>query len=487
MLRQYPDVAPVLEGSGEAMYVQITRAIIKEIQLGRYQGGAALPGSRVLAKKLQVSRQTVIQALEYLVAKGWLFTVPQKGTFVSPEEKWPVAKERKTSISLPSFSFNQFTSGLMSLKVGTKPGQIRFDDGFADLKLSPLKELMTAYRSLYEQHLRIKKTETFHIDGPELLRKELNLMLQQHRGIALGEENVSFIRGNQLTFFLMVYCLVSKGDIVAVENPGNLFAWDIFRQAGASLLPIPVDAQGIDTDALADACKTRKIKAVYVTPQCQYPTTVILTQERRKHLVQLAEKYGFAIIESDYEHEFWFTQKPVLPMAADYPNTVIYTGSLSRMLNPLMRIGFVTGPASYINSLKALAVTVDSCGDFVLEKTVATLMNEGILNRYVRKSITIYRERRDLMANCITKYLSDNARFKQPDGGLAYWVEFPAIKSARWLTERLAELDISIPPLALYHFYHINEHTPAAFRVGFGAVSASEMDEAFRRLQKVLP
>lgn len=489
MLRTWRTELPVLpDGSGKQAYNVISDVLLSEITTGRFKPGMALPGSRELAHRLNKSRRAVMQALEILIAKGWLYTVAKKGTFVSPQQQWPVAAAPQAKLTTdrpPVFLYNQFATDLALLTADTKPGAINFDDGFADLKLSPVKELMTAYRSLYEQHLRIKKTESFFADGPRQLLGELNLMLRQHRGLNIDQSRCAFIRGNQLTFFLTAFTLLKKGDVVAVENPGNLFAWDIFRQVGAELLPIPVDEEGIDTEALSAACANRRIKAVYVTPQCQYPTTVILSPRRRQHLMEVAQQYGLAIIETDFEHEFWFdTGQPVLPLAADYPDKTIYIGSLSRMLNPLMRIGFVTAPDGFIRSLTALNASVDSCGDFVLEKTVATLMSQGIINRYIRKSAAIYKERREQMDRLLHTYLGNAVSYRPPAGGLAFWLQFNTGKPLADIVEKLHSQQVSIPPPRLYHFNSTRQEP--AVRIGFGSVNDLDMERGILALRSAI-
>lgn len=485
-LRRYKTAINIAASNEKHVYERIAAGIIEKIRTGKINPGDILPSTRELAKSLKVSRSSVMQAIKRLESLGWLKVTPSKGIFINAKDQWPDTSQEIPSGEIPlppKFHFNYFESSLTSLK-NAPATQINFDDGFADIKLSP-KSFITTYRGLYEQHLRQKKIDAFYSDSQQQLRIELNKMLQHNRDLSIDDKHICFTRGNQLSFYLAALTLLKRDDNIIVEHPGNLFAWEIFQKIGVRMIPVPVDKEGINTDALECICRQDKITLVYVTPQCQYPTTVIMSERRRVKLIQLAHAYDFTIMESDYEHEFWFNSQPVMPLTSrNIEDRVIYVGSLSRMLNPLMRLGFVAGPAAYIASLKALSMSLDSCGDFVLEKTIATLMTEGTLSLCIRKSSIIYRERRLMMAHLIEKHLGHLSDFQLPPGGLAFWIPLHVSFRHDSFLNKLSSLGVSVPPMQLYHF----PGAPAvhALRLGFGSVPSKDMETGIRLIAKAL-
>src|SRR6185436_18931255 len=151
--------------------------------------------------------------------------------------------------------------------------------------------------------------------------------------------------------------------------------WEAFRAAGATLVPIPVDRDGIDVDRLAALASSRPLAAIYVTPHHQYPTTVTLKAARRLALLELARSRRFAIIEDDYDHEFHYDGRPVLPLAsADTAGVVVYVGTLSKILAPGLRLGFVVAPPPLADRLVQLRLYADRQGDQVMEAAVAELI-----------------------------------------------------------------------------------------------------------------
>jgi len=176
-------------------------------------------------------------------------------------------------------------------------------------------------------------------------------------------ENILVTRGSQQALDLVARALFSDGGVIAVESMGYAPAWAAFRAAGATLVPIAVDSHGIDVAALEALCERHAVRAVYVTPHHQYPTTVTLSAPRRLALLALAKKHKLAIIEDDYDHEFHYEGRPVLPLAsADSDGLVVYIATLSKLLAPGLRTGFVVGPSALVQHLAARRMYVDRQG-----------------------------------------------------------------------------------------------------------------------------
>jgi GntR family transcriptional regulator/MocR family aminotransferase len=222
--------------------------------------------------------------------------------------------------------------------------------------------------------------------------------------------------------------------VVAVEALGYPNAFNVFRRAGAQVLPVPLDEHGIDVDALAKLTERQRVRLVYVTPHHQYPTTVTLSPARRRALLDLARRQQLAIVEDDYDQEFHYEGRPVLPLAStDSHGNVIYVGTLAKILAPGLRLAFVLAPEPLLARMAHERLLVDRQGDEVLEHAVAELLEDGEVQRHVRRVRRVYQRRRDAFCAALDSELSHALRYTPPAGGLALWARAePGIDVAAW-------------------------------------------------------
>src|SRR5439155_5739164 len=197
-----------------------------------------------------------------------------------------------------------------------RSGVLPLYGGVPDRRLAPAVALARAYRrALTGKHGRAL-LDYGDARGHARLRAALGAMLAATRGVQAGDGALAVTRGSQQALDLVARALIAPGDVVAVEAIGYRPAWDALRAAGARLQPIPVDEDGLRTDALAALADREPLRAVYVTPHHQYPTTATLTAGRRLELLALARARRFAVLEDDYDHEFHFAGRPILPLAS---------------------------------------------------------------------------------------------------------------------------------------------------------------------------
>jgi GntR family transcriptional regulator/MocR family aminotransferase len=270
---------------------------------------------------------------------------------------------------------------------------------------------------------------------------------------------------------------------VAVEVPGYRSAWAVLARAGARLHPVPVDAEGIRVSELAPLAS--RLRAVCVTPHHQYPTTVVLSPRRRVALLELARAHGLAIIEDDYDHEFHYQGRPVLPLAsADRSGQVVYVGTLSKILAPGLRLGFVVAPPPVIVRLAQERAMTDSHGVPVVEAAVAELLEDGEIQRHARRVRRIYQRRRDVLCALLERHLASALSFQVPAGGTALWAQAaPGIDVERW-RERAAAGGVVVESGASFTFS--GEPVPY-LRLGFAPCDERELATAVRRLARALP
>lgn len=455
----------------KAIYVQIADAIIHAIKTGQLTGGQALPGSRQLAAQMKVNRNTVIEALDILLAEGWLISRERKGTFVS--DILPKNSQRKTTEE----------KNIVANKNQTKV-LIVFDDGLPDSRLAPMAALARAYRQIFNRKARWQMMGYSNELGDMEFRNAIVGMLNFNRGMNIRAPQVCITRGSQMAMYLTAHCLLEKGDYVMIENPGYKPAWQAFENAGAKLLPVAVSNDGLDIDAVkAYLKKYKKIKAIYTTPHHQFPTTVTMSLQKRVQLIELSNKYGFTIIEDDYDHEFHFGARPILPISS-FDNVLhyVYIGTLSKIVAPALRVGFLVSSQSFIESVGQLRKIIDVQGDNIMEQAVLELIKDGEVKRHLKRTAVIYKQKRDYVETLLQKHLQGKATFVKPDGGLAFWIVPDEETDVFLIAKKLHAIGIAIMTPD-----HFSFSTPVnCFRLGYASLSEQNLEKGIAALGKCL-
>jgi len=291
-------------------------------------------------------------------------------------------------------------------------------------------------------------------------------------------------RGSQQAIDLVARALLAPGDVVAVEALGNPGTWTALGLAGVDMKPLPVDDEGLEVDALVALLKTHRVRAVYVTPHHQFPTNTVMSAARRKRLASLSIEHGFAIIEDDYDHEFHYEGRPVPPIAAgpDGAN-VLYLGSLSKVLAPGLRVGFIVAPAVLMERLVALRLASDMQGDAAVEYAIAKLFEDGELLRHLRRMRRLYARRRDAFASALERRLGSVLSFQIPSGGMALWVRVAdGIDIPRW-EQAGRKLEVLFRGAGMLDFAG---RELQALRLGFTYHDEDELAEAALRMSRAL-
>jgi len=425
------EMVRIEHNSDVPVYLQITNAFIHNIRLGRLRKGLKLPGSREVAALLNINRMTMVAAYDELQAQGWIEMLPRKGTFVKND--LPVLTPRRIDKEQPTFTMPEKT--IFSFDEGKiipieasdfpEPGKLIFNDGFPDSRLAPIEELIRSMRSLSRLSSHKKYLMYGGAQGTGLLRETLAAFLSDTRGLPISSRNILITRGAQMGTYISASIVLDPGDHVIVGEPGYSGANLTFRQLGAKINTVPVDGEGMDMDAVEKLCRNKKIRLVYVIPHHHNPTTVTLTPERRIRLLELSVKYRFAIMEDDYDYDFHYASKPMMPMASlDRHGSVLYIGTLTKTLAPAVRIGFLVAPENFIRHAVSLRKALDTQGDSLMENAIAALYKDGTIPSHIKRSVKMYKERRDHFCNLLTSELGDHVAFKIPDGGMSVWTKF---------------------------------------------------------------
>jgi GntR family transcriptional regulator/MocR family aminotransferase len=467
----------------EALYVSISRALIADIARQRLKPGDRLPGSRTLAAMLDVNRNTVHAAVAELSAQGWVEAIPARGVFVRAREdtESPRPFSRATALrdQVPARLGFELAAPVQSRIGRASVGALLLDGGVPDPRLFPSELLARAYRRALRKGAE-RLLDYGDARGEPVLRTVLADLLTRQRGLAATADDVLITRGSQHAIWLAAHTLVAPGDRVGVESWGYPPAWDALRSAGATLVPLEVDADGVRIDSLESALATGPLRAVYLTPHHQYPTMVALSAQRRLRLLALAKQHRFAVLEDDYAHEFQYEGRPRLPLAsADRAGVVVYIGTLSKILAPGLRIGYVVAPRALLDSMAALRTMSDRQGDSTAEAAVAELLEDGEVERHARRVRRVYRERRDALAQALTHKLGERVSFEVPSGGMAMWVRVHDTVPEQWV-ERARARGVTFRAGRVFSLaVHATEQGAVPFvRMGFTRLDTRELVRA---------
>lgn len=487
MLRSWDLNLHITKSSGVVVYLQIAQQIIDEIQRGRLIPTAAMPGTRELAEKLQVNRKTIVLAYDELIAQGWLISESRRGTFVSAKlPHFSPAKPtnidlKETTKDKPAPVLSKYAAAIESENMANL---IDFNDGIPDTRLIPFETISKAFRHALIEPIRSNKLGYGDPKGMPNLRVALADMLNMERGLSVDIDNICIARGSQMGIFLAARVLANPQKYVVVESLSYPPAREAFRSCGAKILTVGLDQNGINVEALEALCKKYPISAIYVTPHHQFPTTVMMTAERRLKLLMLAEQYDFVIVEDDYDHEFHFHHHPVFPLASTaHAGRVIYVGSLSKVLAPGLRIGYLVASKEIINQCAAEVMLIDRQGNSVTELAVAALLESGEIKRHIRRTLKIYNERRNTLIDLLLNELVEHINFDSPNGGLAIWLRLNSGIDISKLVEKAMREKVKILPASL--FSESNEDVNG-IRLGFGSLNANELATGVQRLKRAI-
>lgn len=470
------------------IYLQIANAMIQEIKKGRIGPGIKLPGTRLMSEILNVHRKTIVNSYEELDAQGWIEMLPSKGTFTSKE--LPEINPRKLSNKIehrPSFpketGFPVRVNDTLRTPVLPNRNIIGFHDG-PDVRLIPVEDLGRAYKSILLRHTNLRYLSYVEIAGVQKFRTVLSDYLNASRGLRTSSENIMITRGSQMALYLLSLILVQKGDTVIVGDTNYYYADHVFIHAGVKLLRVKVDESGIDVDSIEKLCLRRKVKALYVTSHHHYPTTVTLIASRRMKLLALAEKYGFIIIEDDYDYDFHYHSSPILPLvSADTKGMVIYIGTLSKTIGPGIRTGYIVAPENLLLELCRIRQLIDTQGDPVMELALAEMFVEGNIKRHMKKAQQEYHRRRDFLCGLLREKLGDVIDFKMPDGGLAIWARFHKSVPLPPLSEKLKARGLILSNGLIHNNSSVLLNST---RMGFAWMNEKESENAVNMMTKII-
>lgn len=463
--------------SPQAIYIQLANGITNLIQTGVLKPGSKLPSIREMARQLKLNPNTIVAAYEEMITQGWIYSKSRSGVIIS--ENLPELKPK-------AFRSRVVPEAKKAAETLRPKLQFKYviNDGFPDYRLAPVDQLMRCYKNVFHQGQTEKFSMFTDPAGSLRLRKALSKYVNESRAIKADQDNILVTRGAQMAIYVCAALLIRPGDYVMVGEPGYATVNHTFEKFGAKLIRIPVDEKGIDVQEIEKVLKKHKPKLLYIIPHHHHPTTVTLSAARRMKLLSLVREHKFYIMEDDYDYEFHYNRSPILPLAsAGHDGHVLYIGSITKNLTSSLRIGYLVAPPEIISRAVDYRNLVDNKGDQLLEEALATLYENGTMQRHIRKSVKLYHKRRDLFCDLLKKELGDKVSFKKPDGGMAVWIKFNKKYGLPKIASLAAAKSLCMKDGSFYNTSAINHN---AMRLGFASMDENEITNVVRILKEVI-
>ena len=384
---------------------------------------------------------------------------------------------------------NVETSAIRELfKLLGQPGIISFAGGFPDSSLFDVVGIQAAVQSALTDEpaaaLQYGATEGY---GP--LRTQLAGYLAS-KGMQVANDDLIVTTGSQQALDLLGKTMISPGDKVIVEGPTFLATIQCFRLYGAELISAPIDADGVQTDVLEQLIAEHRPRLVYLIPNFGNPSGALLSLERRKKVLALAAKHQTLVVEDDPYGDLYFGEPPpptLLALSAELPESrewLAYCGSLSKVLSPGLRIGWMAGPAELLAKATMCKQFSDAHTSTFAQATAAQYLKAGRLPAILAHVRRVYAERAEAMGQALQRELGSAVSYVQPQGGLFFWARLTGLQadSATFAKNAIAQGVAFVPGAP---FYATNPD-PATFRLSFATADVNNINEGVKRLGQAL-
>ena len=513
------------------LHRQIYNQIRTAILTGRVRSHQKLPASRQLAVRLGVSRTTVSLSYDQLIGEGYLHTKPGAGTFVC-------AQIPDSLLNASSAMVDQSADSQASKQV------LKSEPAIAETAAAShpsLTELLSAYghrlRQLPERTAETGEVLSFRYWQPDVslfpteqwqrcvnrhrtatadwmgysssplgyepLRTEIANYIAQTRAVYCHPDQILITQGTQQALSLIARVVLDAGEAIALENPGYLSARKVFSSHGATLIPVPVDSEGLQiegSDGLSSFPASPRIKLAYVTPSHQFPTGVLMSLSRRLALLEWAQQANALIIEDDYDSEFRYGGRPIPALQGlDTHQRVLYIGTFSKVMFPGIQLGYIVLPAELVAVFAQAKWMCDRQSSLIHQAALAEFIAQGHLARHIRRMRIEYAQRREILITALEKTTQSQRSVKASrpleilgdPAGLHLMARLPTTQQSDHQSDQQLVLQASRQGVALFstqQYYLSSQLCTSAKRAnrefifGFGGLKSAEITEAIARI-----
>lgn len=428
-----------------------------------------LPSTRALAEELHISRNTVLEVYNQLIAEGYLEGHHGSGTVVTSylsEQLTTLGRTNKPAIPKPKESVENF---------------INFHSGIPDLSFFPRKEWARLYHNICND-LPVSALQYNSPAGVYELRCAISRYLYKIRGIRCNPNQIMVVSGSTQGLSLVSKLLYRDNQQVIIENPVHSGLLEVIASIGYQITGIPVDLEGLQTKLLLPSDRT---SFIYTTPSHQYPMGGILPLPRRIALIQYALENDCYIIEDDYDSEFRFEGQPINSLYELKPEKVIYIGSFSKILAPAIRLGFILLPEELIDKYIKLKQYSDVHTETISQYVLADFMNNGGLEKHIWKMKKLYNKKREHLLQELSNHFQKDYDLYGHATGLHVVVHFHKVIFTDTLLEKIKSSHIKIYPVAQYSISQRADYQHDII-LGYAHLTYEEITEGIRVLKDVL-
>lgn len=460
---------------GQIAYEEIYKYLKEIIKNGMMPPGSKLPSSREMATMTTLSRNTIIRAYELLEEENLLYTKRGKGTFVNEVE---ISENNDWKIDWYS-KINEYgkmaeTLDIMKTEALYKKGMISFKSIAPDEKLFDVEELKRAFLN----RISLEGEKILNYGYAKGYKPLINYLLEymKEKGVNIKNKDILITNGFTEGFDIVLSTLLNEGDKIICENPTHNTAIKLMKLHKLDILGVEIDDKGINLSQLENRLKNNKVKLSYVIPSYHNPTGIVMPFNRRKEFYELLKKYNVPIVEDGFNEELQHSGTHIAPIAAieGEENSIIYIGSLSKILFPGMRIGWILADKRLIDILESVKRSRNIHTSFLDQGILYEYMKSGAFERYVKKVKSIYREKYEFIMKLCKEEIPN--KYILGDGGLYIFIKLENVNS-RKLLEACLKRGVIFTPGDMFFIDNKGEDT---LRLGFSRNSLEEIENGIK-------
>lgn len=464
---------PFERKSAIPFYKQIYDGYRSAILAGQLRPGQRLQSTRSLATELRISRLPVVIAYEQLLHEGYIEGKIGAGTYVKhtiPDELTYVSRSSIPTQEESPDGAEEFTNLLGPFRVSL-PALDHF----------PMK----IWSRLVSHHTRNFSIEDMAYGNPAghlPLRESIAEYLRTARAVKCEANQIIIVSGSQLALQMCARSLLTTTDSVGIEEPGYPGARDALQASGATLIPVPIDDEGISVQKLSS--NRKKVRVVYVTPSHQYPLGTLMSASRRLELLEWADQNRAWIIEDDYDSEYRYASRPLGSLQGmDNSSRVIYIGTFSKVLFPSIRIGYIVVPQELIKQFVQIRESIDIFSPTLYQLVVTDFIEQGHFARHLRRMRSILIERRNTLVASLRKHFGNTLTAYNTDGGLHLCSFLPEGIDDQEIARNAAKRGLSIMPLSSCYS---GKKSRSGLVLGFACANQSQIESATKILSQII-
>jgi GntR family transcriptional regulator/MocR family aminotransferase len=506
----FADIPIVLGASDKPLFIELYEILRDAILDGRLEGGQVLPSTRDLARKLGVSRHTVLKSTKLLVTQGYLDSSEQSLKVFPPQQLQSAVSDGFVDFTVDSDVYESRTPHVANTMlpsprsdVSVSPVEPVSDESvsrfaqklmrthrnyrFPEMNFAPAPEDPTPLEQWQRIFLSVAKEFSFDTEidpiGHQPLREAISKYVNRFRSMRCKPSNVVIFAGPTSALDFIARITLDAGDSIFMENPGFKHARNVFGNYGADIETINVDSDGIDVRRLSQSQQNAKF--LYVTPAHQNPTGATMSLEKRRELLKWSAQTGTTIIEDGYDSEYWHRKSRPIPaiQGLDENQSVIYLASFWRVLLPVTRISFAVFPDKWMDLVTKYKGMLERDVNFVEQQTLAEFIEKGLYERALRKNQRVLSCRRQQLVISLMRHFGQRISVATEDSGTNLIVTFKAESSVAEIQDAAYSANL---PLVSTESYYVSDAVPKQFLLPFSNIKDDFIDTIISEFANLL-